>query len=75
MKLLADIWNHPANKQRRARGLLKSLAWQAWKQAVRRPLLTVPLHNLWLRCHPDSRKASAAIYFNSLPDFWEMRLL
>ena len=71
---IADIWNHPANRSRQWRAIGRSVFWQAWKKLMRQPL-TVDYHGLRFRCHPDSRQASAAIYFHGWPDYWEMRFV
>lgn len=41
---------------------------------MRKPL-DVSFHKMRLNCYPDSRQASAAIYFHGLPDYWEMKFL
>jgi FkbM family methyltransferase len=35
----------------------------------------IPYHGLTLRCHRDSHSASAAMYFNGMPDFREMSFI
>lgn len=35
----------------------------------------VGYHGYQLPCYPDSRQASAAIYFSGWPDYWEMRFV
>ncbi|MEI6034924.1 MAG: FkbM family methyltransferase [Verrucomicrobiae bacterium] len=72
--LLSSISRHPANRSRRLRALARGALWQVWKRATKRPL-TICYHGFDLRCYPDSRQASAAIYFGGWPDFWEMKFL
>jgi FkbM family methyltransferase len=74
MSLLGDIWRHPANRNRRLRVLAKGACWQIWKRFVRRPF-TIRYHGYLLPCYPDSRQASAAIYFSGWPDCWEMTFM
>jgi FkbM family methyltransferase len=74
MSLIGDIWRHPANRNRRFRALANGACWQIWKRFVPRPF-TIRYHGYLLPCYPDSRQASAAIYFNNWPDFWEMRFI
>ena len=72
--MLAEIWIHPANRHRRVRALALAAFWQVWKRVVRQPL-TIRYHGFRLPCHPGSRLASAAVYFGTWPDYWEMRFV
>jgi FkbM family methyltransferase len=72
--LLRSIVRHPANRHRRWHALAGGAFWQIWKRTTNRPL-TISYHGLDLRCYPDSRQASAAIYFGGWPDYWEMKFL
>ena len=74
LSLAKTVWLHPANRHRRLRALATSGLWQVWKRAVGRPF-TIRYHGFKLPCHPASRLASAAIYFGTWPDYWEMRFV
>lgn len=71
IRLAGAIWTHPANRGRRLRAVLRGVAWQIDKR-LRGRAWVVPFHGLKLKCFPDSTSSSAVIYFNGLPDFWEM---
>ena len=70
--LTALIWNHPANRKRRVRALAKSIAWQAYKHTVRRPLTIAAYGDLKFRAYPDSTEPGQLLYFGGLPDYNEM---
>ena len=74
MRLASTIWGHPANRGRQLPALLRAFAWQIDKRLRNRPWI-VPFHGLKLLCYPDSTSSSAVIYFNGLPDYWEMSFL
>jgi FkbM family methyltransferase len=71
IRLAGAIRTHPANRGRRLRAVLRGIAWQIDKR-LRGRAWVVPFHGLRLKCFPDSTSSSAVIYFNGLPDFWEM---
>lgn len=73
-RLLKAIWQHPANRPNRLGALLAFFRWQFLKHALKRPT-TIDFHRLKLKCFPDSAPTSAAIYFNGLADYWEMKFL
>jgi hypothetical protein len=54
--------------------MLRAFGWQLDKRLRNRPWI-VPFHGLRLICYPDSTSSSAVIYFNGLPDYWEMSFL
>lgn len=70
-RTLGLIYNHPANRTRRIRALAVYVLWQTNKRLLGKPW-DVDYHGLKLRIHPDSHSASAALYFNGLPDYSEM---
>jgi FkbM family methyltransferase len=74
MRLANAIWSHPANRGRKGRALLRAFTWQLDKRLRSRPWI-VPFHGLRLICYPDSTSSSAVVYFNGLPDYWEMSFL
>ena len=74
MSTLAQILRHPANRGRLPRAFLNYFRWQFSKRTYAR-YWDIPYHGLTLRCHRNSHSASAALYFNGLPDFREMSLI
>ena len=72
--LVASIWNHPANSHERVQSVLRFLGWQLSKRAFRQPRV-IPFHGRKLKCYPDSTSTSAALYFNGLADYWEMKFI
>jgi FkbM family methyltransferase len=60
--ILKRTWNHPSNRDRRARAVGAAVAWQVEKRVLRRPR-DVPYFGFQLRCYPDSQSASNVIYF------------
>ena len=74
IKLLSDIWKHPANRKSRFTTLSASIRWQCSKR-ISSGFTDIPYHGLKLRCYPDSHSASTAIYFSGLPDYREMQFM
>jgi FkbM family methyltransferase len=72
--LLAAVWRHPANANRRVRSVVRLLAWQLMKHSLKLPV-TIAFHDQRLKCYPDSTSTSAALYFSGYPDYWEMKFL
>lgn len=74
MKLVSEIWTHPANQKTRSRAVMHALRWQFTKRLTGRPY-DISYHGLKLRCYPNSHSASRAVYFSGLPDYREMRFI
>ncbi len=74
IRLLRVIASHPANAGRRMRALVSSVCWQINKRTSRAPR-SVDVHGAPMLCWPDSEQSSNVIYFNGLPDYWEMSFL
>lgn len=72
--ILAEIWGHPANAKRRARAVASAILWQIGKRVSGRSRIR-RFPRYALICYPDSKSASAAIYFNGLPDLDEMTFI
>jgi FkbM family methyltransferase len=72
--LMQSIWQHPANRSRRVRGLAGFFAWQFVKHVLKRPVV-IDFHGKRLKCYPDSTSTSGALYFSGYPDYWEMKFL
>lgn len=53
---------------------MRYFAWQLAKRSFA-DHWDIPYHGLTLRCHRNSHSASAALYFNGLPDFREMSFI
>jgi FkbM family methyltransferase len=68
------IWTHPASRGRQFRSVLRFLGWQVSKRTLRSARI-IDFHGMKLKCYPDSISTSAALYFNGLSDYWEMRFL
>ncbi len=68
------VWQHPANRGRRFAAVLNFLGWQASKRLLRRPRV-IDFHGKKLKCYPNSTSTSAALYYNGLADYWEMKFL
>ena len=72
--IIGSIWKHPANQDRRINALIRFLGWQFTKRMLKQPHV-VDFHGLKLKCFPDSTSSSSVIYFNGLPDYWEMKFI
>ncbi len=72
--LIKDLWIHPANQGNRLKSLYKAANWQIYKRLIRQPL-DISVFNMILRIYPDSRSASAVLYFNGYPDYHEMQFI
>jgi FkbM family methyltransferase len=72
--LVAAVWSHPANRSRRLAAVRRLVSWQVRKRVLSRPAV-VSFEGLRFECAPDSRAASALIYFDGLPDYHEMRFV
>ena len=70
--VLAQVWHHPSNRDRRLRAVARACAWQLDKRLRRRPRDLPVFGGLRVRCHPTSTSASNLIYFNAWPDPEEM---
>ena len=53
---------------------MRFLKWQLMKRTLQKPLV-VDFHGKKLNCYPDSTSSSSVIYFNGLPDYWEMKFI
>lgn len=74
MRIVSEILRHPANRDSKYTALLRSTYWQIYKRLTGKPL-DITFHGLKLRCFPENRSTSRAIYFSGLPDFREMRFM
>jgi len=72
--ILSAIWTHPANQGVRLRAVMRLFGWQFVKRTLQNPLV-VEFHGKKLNCYPDSTSSSSVIYFNGLPDYWEMKFI
>jgi FkbM family methyltransferase len=73
-QILVDVWNHPANSNRKVRSLYQALAWQVHKRLIRSDK-RITFHGLSLHCPPSNHSASRAIYFSQYPDYREMKFI
>ena len=53
---------------------MRFFGWQIFKRTLKRPLV-IGFHGKKLKCYPGSTSTSAAIYFNGLSDYWEMKFI
>ena len=74
LKLINDIFSHPANRNSRVAAIMRAVRWHLSKRLSGQPH-DIPYHGKLLRCHPTSHSASRAIYFSCLPDYREMRFI
>lgn len=74
VRLLSNIWRHPANRDSRVRSVARFVGWQIRKRVLKRQK-EIEYHGTRLICYPDSHSTSTAIYFNGLPDYSEMRFM
>lgn len=74
MEIISSIWKHPANRGARLQAVLRSIKWQLVKRRTESPLV-VDFHGKKLNCYPDSTSSSSVVYFNGLPDYWEMKFI
>jgi len=72
--ILSSVWTHPANRGMRLQAVVRSIKWQLAKRSSRKPVV-VDFHGKKLNCYPDSTSSSSVIYFNGLPDYWEMKFI
>jgi len=72
--IIAAVISHPANRGGRLQALMRSIKWQLTKRTADKPVV-VDFHGLKLNCYPDSTSSSSVIYFNGLPDYWEMKFI
>jgi FkbM family methyltransferase len=70
--LTALIWNHPANRKRRLKALARSVAWQAYKHTVGRPLTIDAYGDLKFRAYSDSTEPGRLLCFGGFPEYNEM---
>lgn len=70
-RIASTIWRHPANRRRKFQAVAQFLIWQIAKRIFPRPFI-IGFHGKKLYCYSDSHSASAVLYFNGLPDYWEM---
>lgn len=68
------IWSHPNNQVNRIASVAKFIGWQLYKRLVNQHLDIQFIPGIKLRCYPDSRSASAALYCG-LYDYAEMTFL
>lgn len=68
LNTLHQIATHPANKGKGVPSLARYINWQLSKRLLGTTHRDIDFHGLKLRCHADSHSASAALYFNGLPD-------
>ncbi|MBE9135939.1 FkbM family methyltransferase [Nodosilinea sp. LEGE 07088] len=73
-RTLAYIWNHPNNQKRQTQAVYRFLGWQIWKRFTGRSINISLDEDIKVRCYPDSRSASAALYCG-LYDHNEMSFL
>jgi FkbM family methyltransferase len=75
LNTLHQIATHPANKGKVVPSLARYFNWQISKRLLGTTHRDIDFHGLKLRCHADSHSASAALYFNGMPDYREMRFM
>ena len=73
-RVIVDIWNHPANANRKIRSLSQAVVWQAQKRFLKSDKL-INFHGMLLFCPADNHSASRAIYFYQYPDYGEMKFI
>lgn len=69
------VWDHPANRGRRARAFAAMAGWQAWKRLVGRPRNLSVYGDMSFRAYPDSTQPGRFVYFGGLPDYEEMTFM
>lgn len=69
------VWEHPANRGRRAQAFAAMAGWQAWKRLVGRPLDLSVYGDMSFRAYPDSTQPGRFFYFGGLPDYEEMTFM
>lgn len=72
--IVEAVWTHPANQGKRLRSVMRFFGWQFLKRTFGRALV-VDFHGRKLKCYPDSTSSSSVIYFDGLPDYWEMKFI
>jgi FkbM family methyltransferase len=71
---LQYIWTHPNCRDRPYQAIVRFLQWQIYKRIIHQPKDIELLPGIRLRCYPDSRSASAALYCG-LYDYHDMTFL
>lgn len=69
------VWEHPANRGRRAQAFAAMAGWQAWKRMIGRPLDLSVYDGMSFRAYPDSTQPGRFVYFGGLPDYEEMTFM
>ncbi|MGK7876202.1 MAG: FkbM family methyltransferase [Xenococcaceae cyanobacterium] len=73
-KTIHYILTHPNCRKRKIKSIVKFLAWQFYKRLTHRYLDFKLTPDVKIRCYPDSKSASAALYCG-LYDYDEMNFL
>ncbi|TFV32573.1 FkbM family methyltransferase [Streptomyces sp. T1317-0309] len=69
------VWEHPANRGRRAQAFAALASWQAWKRLVGQPRNLSVYDGMSFRAYPDSTQPGRFVYFGGLPDYEEMTFM
>ncbi len=72
--VLAQVWHHPSNADRRLRALGRAVAWQVYKRVTGRSV-TARFGDYRIICRPDSGSATNVIYFTDRFDPVEQRFM
>jgi FkbM family methyltransferase len=68
------IWSHPNCQKTQIQSIFKFITWQFYKRVTRRAIDIQIIPDVKMRCYPDSRSASAALYCG-LYDYNDMNFL
>jgi FkbM family methyltransferase len=74
IKTLRYIWTHPNCKNQQIQSILKFIGWQFYKRLTNKYFDIELIHNVKIRCYPDSYSAATALYCG-LYDYNEMNFL
>lgn len=78
LKLINAVYRHKANKNRKLRAVFSALQWQVEKHLMGESSYkdkSFDTYGIQLRCYRNNHIASAAIYFNGLPDYEDLMFM
>ena len=67
-RVIKFVWNHPANRRRRVRSVIRAVRWQISKRTSSRAWTIKVYNGLKMKCYPDSRGASFLVYTSGRQD-------
>lgn len=69
------VWNHPANRGRRLRAVLRGTAWLGYRLLASRPVTLRDPAGFRFPAYPDNPSAKRMVLYAGRPDYHEMRFM